>query len=215
MRHFVFLAFVNMATSDLHTLQAALLLPPEHLGKIRRRAISRTSISVLIGGLLSENEGGQLSLCPRPPLKQWERCLRLSKDHGRHRFGRLIHPESLLLHLRGKPFFHPPGRLLWELRRSHESGVNRFGRHVKGLIEFPDILSPVILQFGSHIGDGSLCVEISLIGRRHRRFLYFTFYKRLLTSFTSRPGHGRDLLNNFLNPLNLFLALESDFTKSL
>jgi hypothetical protein len=35
-----------------------------------------------------------------------------------------------------------------------------------GLSEFPDILSPVILQFGGHIGDGSLCVEISLIGRR-------------------------------------------------
>jgi hypothetical protein len=34
-----------------------------------------------------------------------------------------------------------------------------------GLSEFPDILSPVILQFGGHIGDGSLCVEISLIGR--------------------------------------------------
>jgi hypothetical protein len=59
-----------MAASDLHALQAALLLPPEHLGKVRRRAVSRTPISVLIGGLLSENEGGQLSLHPRLPLKQ-------------------------------------------------------------------------------------------------------------------------------------------------
>jgi hypothetical protein len=66
----VFLAFVNMATSDLNTLQAALLLPPERLGEVRRCAISRTPISVLIGGLLSENEGGQLSLHPRPPLKE-------------------------------------------------------------------------------------------------------------------------------------------------
>ncbi len=65
-----FLAFVIMATSNLHALQAALSLPPEHLGEVRGRAISRTPTSVLIGGLLSENEGGQLSLRPRPPLKQ-------------------------------------------------------------------------------------------------------------------------------------------------
>ncbi len=48
LRHFLFLAFVNMASSDLHALQAALLLPPERLGKVRRHAISRTAISVLI-----------------------------------------------------------------------------------------------------------------------------------------------------------------------
>jgi hypothetical protein len=70
LQHFVFLAFVNMAASNLHALQAALLLPPERLGKVHRRAISRTPISVLMGRLLSENEGGQLSLRPRPPLKQ-------------------------------------------------------------------------------------------------------------------------------------------------
>ncbi len=69
-RHFLFLAFVNMASSYLHALQAALLLPPERLGEVRRRDISRTPISVLIGGLLSENEGSQLSFRPRPPLKQ-------------------------------------------------------------------------------------------------------------------------------------------------
>jgi hypothetical protein len=33
--------------------------------------------------------------------------------------------------------------------------------------------------------------EISLIGRRRRRFLYFAFDKWLLTSFSSRPVHGR------------------------
>jgi hypothetical protein len=63
--------------------------------------------------------------------------------------------------------------------RSHESGVNPSGRHAKGLSEFPDILSPVILQFGGHIGDASLCVEISLIGRLRHRFLYFAFDKWL------------------------------------
>jgi hypothetical protein len=59
-----------MAASDLHTLQAALLLPLERLGEVRRRAISRTPLPALLGGLLSENEGGQLSLRPQPPLKQ-------------------------------------------------------------------------------------------------------------------------------------------------
>jgi hypothetical protein len=171
-----------------------------------------TPISVPIGGLLSENKAGQLSLHPRPPLKQRERCLRLSKILGHHRFGRLIRPESLLFHLQGKPFVNIPGRLLLELCRSHESGVNRSGRHVKGLSKFPDVLLPVILQFGGHIGDGSLCVKISLIGRRRRRFLYFAFDKRLYLH--SRQGLFMvDLLDNFLNPLKLFMALASDFTK--
>ncbi len=164
-----------MATSD----QAALLLPPEHLGKNRHHAVSCTPISVLLGGLLSENETSQLALCPRPPLKQWDRCLRLSKNHGRHRFSCLTRPKSLLLHLQGILFFHPPGQLLWELRRSHESGVNRSGRQIKGLSEFPDIFLMVILQFGGYISNGNLCVEISLIGRRLRRFLYFAFDKRI------------------------------------
>jgi hypothetical protein len=59
-----------MAASDLHVLKAAFLLPPERLGEVSRRAISRNPIPALLGGLLSENEGGQLSLRPRPPLKQ-------------------------------------------------------------------------------------------------------------------------------------------------
>ncbi len=59
-----------MAASDLHALQAALSFPPERLGEVRCRAISRTPISVLIGDLLSQNEGGQLSLRPQPPLKE-------------------------------------------------------------------------------------------------------------------------------------------------
>jgi hypothetical protein len=59
-----------MAASDLHALQAALLLPPERLGEVRRRAISRTPPTTLPGGLLSENEAGQLALHPWPPLKE-------------------------------------------------------------------------------------------------------------------------------------------------
>jgi hypothetical protein len=59
-----------MAASDLHALQAALSLPPERLGEVCHRAISRTPISVLKGGLLRENEAGQLALRPWPPLKE-------------------------------------------------------------------------------------------------------------------------------------------------
>jgi hypothetical protein len=96
LRYFVFLAFVNMAASNLHALQAALSLLPERLGEVCRCAISQNPISVLIGGLLSKNEAGQLYLCPWPPLKQREHCLRLSKILGRHRLDRLICPEALL-----------------------------------------------------------------------------------------------------------------------
>jgi hypothetical protein len=59
-----------MAASDLHALQAALLIQPERPGEVCRRAISRTPIPVLLGGLLSENEASQLVLRPRPHLKE-------------------------------------------------------------------------------------------------------------------------------------------------
>jgi hypothetical protein len=59
-----------MAASDLHAVQAVLLLLLERLSEVHSRAISCTPIPALLGGLLSENEGSQLSLCPRPPLKQ-------------------------------------------------------------------------------------------------------------------------------------------------
>jgi hypothetical protein len=66
-----------------------------------------------------------------------------------------------------------------------------------GLSEFPDNLLSVILHFGGHIGDRGLCVRISLIGRRHRRFLHFD--KRLYLH--SCQGLVMvDLLDNFLNP---------------
>jgi hypothetical protein len=44
-----------------------------------------------------------------------------------------------------------------------------------GLSEFPDTLSLVILHFGGHISDRSICGEISLICRRRRRFSDFAF----------------------------------------
>jgi hypothetical protein len=53
---FVFLAFLSMATGNVHALQAALLLPLECLGEDCRRAISRSNIPALQGGLLSKNE---------------------------------------------------------------------------------------------------------------------------------------------------------------
>jgi hypothetical protein len=58
-----------MAAGDLHALQASLLLPPERLGEVRRYAISRTP-PALPGGLLSENDAGQLAHRPWPPLKE-------------------------------------------------------------------------------------------------------------------------------------------------
>jgi hypothetical protein len=44
-----------------------------------------------------------------------------------------------------------------------------------GLSEFPDTLSPVILNFSGAIGEKSPCDELSLICRRRRRFFYFAF----------------------------------------
>jgi hypothetical protein len=84
-----------------------------------------------------------------------------------------------------------------------------------GLREFPDILSPVILQFSGHIGDESRCVEISLIRHRRRHFLYVAFRKNAFLLHSRQGLVMIELLDNFLNPLKLFLALESDFGKSL
>jgi hypothetical protein len=44
-----------------------------------------------------------------------------------------------------------------------------------GLSKFPDILSLVILHFGSDIDGRSICSEISLICRHRCRFSYFAF----------------------------------------
>jgi hypothetical protein len=77
-----------------------------------------------------------------------------------------------------------------------------------GLSEFPDTLSSVILHFGSDINDRSGCGNISLICRR--RFFTSPFDKRLY--LYSRHGLVMvDLLNNFLNPLKLFLGCGERF----
>ncbi len=68
--------------------------------------------------------------------------------------------------------------------------------------------SPVILCFGGDISDGSLCIEVSLVLCWNRQFP--------LLHLCSRQGLVTvDLLDNFLNILKLFRALESNFTKSL
>jgi hypothetical protein len=71
LRHFVVLAFVNMAASDL---QAALSLPPERLGEVHLRDISHTPLPSLLGGLLSKNEAGQFALFP-PATSQTVRTM--------------------------------------------------------------------------------------------------------------------------------------------
>jgi hypothetical protein len=82
-----------------------------------------------------------------------------------------------------------------------------------GLSEFPDILLPVILQFGGHIGDASFFVEISLIRHRRRRFLYFAFRKNAFILHSRQGLVMVDLLDNFQDPLKVFLALASDSMK--
>jgi hypothetical protein len=83
-----------------------------------------------------------------------------------------------------------------------------------GLSEFPDTLSPVILHFGCHIGDQSICGEFSLICPCRRHFSGSPFDKPLFLH--SRQGLVMvDLLDNFLNPFKLFWAVVSDFTKSV
>ncbi len=69
-RIFGVLAFLSMAASDVHALQAALLLLPEHPGEVHCLAISCTPIPGLLEGLLSENEAGQLTILPQPSHKQ-------------------------------------------------------------------------------------------------------------------------------------------------
>jgi hypothetical protein len=75
-----------------------------------------------------------------------------------------------------------------------------------GLREFSDMLSPVILQFGGHIGNASRCVEISLIRHRRRCFLYFAFRKNAFILHSCQGLVMVDLLDYYLNPLKLFRA---------
>jgi hypothetical protein len=81
--------------------------------------------------------------------------------------------ESLLHHLQEKLFGHPTWLASLRASGSHESGMNRFGRHIMGLSKFPDTLARQF-HFGGDIGNESLCSEISLI-RRHCCFSNFAF----------------------------------------
>ncbi len=92
----MFSAFHSMAASDVHALQATLLLLLKHLREVCRCAVSRTPIPALLGDLLSKNEADQLATCSQPTHTLWKCCRRLSQNRGRHRFSRLTHPESLL-----------------------------------------------------------------------------------------------------------------------
>ncbi len=159
----MFLAFHSMAAGDIHSLQATLLLPLEHLCEVRRRVISRTHIPAILGGLLSKNEAGQLATCPQSTHTQRERCLRLSKNRGRHRFSRLIHPEShlfiskwsrLVTHLANffesfrfsweqrEPFWltrHGPEQVSWHSLAGH-SPLQRWYQQLKSLPPPPSFL---------------------------------------------------------------------------
>jgi VanZ family protein len=100
-----------MAASDLYALQAALLLLPEHLGEVRRRAISCTPISVLIGGLLSEDEAGQLFTPGRLSksenvVSDYQRIAAAIASAASHVLNR-----SFFIFKKNR-FFHLPGRLL-------------------------------------------------------------------------------------------------------
>jgi hypothetical protein len=208
--YFLFLAFLDMVASNLHALQAGLLLLPERLSEVCCCAISLTPISALPWGLLSENEAGQLALRPRPPLKEWECCQKLSKNCGRHCFGRLARPELLLLRLKGTPFGCPPWPTSLRASGYPESSVNRSSQQVMGLSEFSD-------TFAGH----SPLAAISAIEAFQVNFFWsaaavtptLPFDERLFLH--SRQGLVMvDLLDNFLNHFKLFWASVSDFTKS-
>jgi hypothetical protein len=68
------------------------------------------------------------------------------------------------------------------------------------LSKFLDTLSPVILYFGGDIVNGSLCGGSPLDKR-----LYLHSHQDIVMV---------DLLENFLNPLKLYLTVARNFTKS-
>jgi cellulose synthase/poly-beta-1,6-N-acetylglucosamine synthase-like glycosyltransferase len=90
--------------------------------------------------------------------------------------------------------------------------MNRLSQNVMGLSEFPDTLPLVILHFGGDIGDRSLCVQGSLI--RHRCRWFRLLFENCLYGHSHQGLVMVGLLDNFLNPLKLFLAVTKDFPKS-
>jgi hypothetical protein len=92
--------------------------------------------------------------------------------------------------------------------------MNRLNQNVMGLSEFPDTLPLVIFHFGGDIGDGKpLHSGISDSSppptvsppSPFENCLYVHSHQGLVLV---------DLLDNFLNPLKLFLAVTNDFPKS-
>jgi hypothetical protein len=102
-----------------------------------------------------------------------------------------------------------------------ESFMNHLSRNVMGLHEFLDTLPPVILHFGGNIGDGSLFIVVSLIHRHHQRFCLLRpliAYMGILVKALLKPCQGLvmvGLLDNFLNPIKLFLAVMNNLLELL
>jgi hypothetical protein len=90
-----FKGFFYRPAADRDTF-VALVSPPERLGKVHRRAISRTPLPILQRGLLGEGEAGKLSLCLRPTHQQCECCLKMVKKRRQNRYERLARLNSLL-----------------------------------------------------------------------------------------------------------------------
>ncbi len=145
----------------------------------------RHPLLLLLGGHLDEGEAGKLILHPRPTHWQWERCSRWWSSHGDYRYECLTCPDSLLLHLLVKQFGNPPGWFFWELQIFAKSGINCFSQNVMGCVSFLTLTS-------GH----------SPLWQQYRQ------WNSLRRGFS-------DLLYCFLKLLKLFLAVVSDFTKSL
>jgi hypothetical protein len=70
---------------------------------------------------------------------------------------------------------------------------------------------PVILHFGGNIGDGSPCIEVPLV--HLCQFPLLCLFDNCLHLCSRQDLVMVDLLDNFLNNLKFFLAVESNFTK--
>ncbi len=159
-----FLSFLHMAASDLHSLLAALISSPEHLGDFWNSAISHPPpLQLLLGGLLGEGEASQLLLCLLLTHKKWGRCLRWCKICGDHRRNRLTHIHTLLLHLLVHQNGHPPSQSLRELQI-----LRRVAKIV--IVDTPwtwaslhGTLLPIILHFSGNFGDLNFSFEEPLI----------------------------------------------------
>ncbi len=210
--HFAFLLFFLTATGNLNTLFAAPIPLLNCLGEVCNHEISCTPIPLLLGGLLGEVEVDQLPLHPIPTHPQWEHCLRWSRNCGDYPYESLARPDLLLLHhLLVHQFGRSPRWRLAELQIIVKSDMNCFSQPMSlGNISYS--LPLVILYFGGDIGDG-LCVEMPLVPCVLWFPLLRLFDKRL--HLWSQVLVTVDLLDNFLIPFKLCLALQSNPTKLL